>query len=127
MACRSVQHGMTLGHTTTTWVSLIGQNVAEQMVSSPPLRISLSTGSILFELSHSSNAGLQIAINLLQPLKDAFPSISWADLLQLASAAAIEFSGLSSLLSPLSVSLTSAKGVQRFLFAMVELMLAQKR
>lgn len=37
---------------------------------------------------------MEEAINLLQPLKEQYPAISWADLLQLAAVTGIEFSGL---------------------------------
>jgi L-ascorbate peroxidase len=60
---------------------------------SPPVFF-FPIGSIRFELCHESNTGLDGAITLLQPLKDQFPAISWADLFQLAAATAIEFSGL---------------------------------
>ena len=34
------------------------------------------------ELAHGANAGLQIAINLLEPIKDQFPILSYADFYQ---------------------------------------------
>lgn len=44
------------------------------------------------ELGHGHNAGLNIAINLLKPIKAKFPDVSYADLFQMASAAAVEAS-----------------------------------
>ncbi|CEM29166.1 unnamed protein product [Vitrella brassicaformis CCMP3155] len=54
-----------------------------------------ANGSIRFpeETSHAANAGLDNAIKLLQPIKDRFQSVSWADILQMASAVAIEMAG----------------------------------
>lgn len=51
-----------------------------------------ANGSIRFdpEIQHGANAGLQSAHNLLLPIKEAFPSVSFADLYQMASARAIE-------------------------------------
>lgn len=45
------------------------------------------------EKGHGANAGLQIAMDLLEPIKKQFPDISYADLYQLASVAGIEYSG----------------------------------
>ncbi|KAI0565713.1 Ascorbate Peroxidase APX2 [Gracilaria domingensis] len=45
------------------------------------------------EKSHGANNGLNIAMDLLEPIKQEFPDISYADLYQLASVAAIEFAG----------------------------------
>ncbi|XP_078447173.1 thylakoidal ascorbate peroxidase isoform X2 [Wolffia australiana] len=52
-------------------------------------------GSLRFEpeLKHGANAGLVNALNLLQPIKDKYPGITYADLFQLASATAIEEAG----------------------------------
>ncbi|KAL6899788.1 hypothetical protein ACP4OV_006446 [Aristida adscensionis] len=52
-------------------------------------------GSLRFdpELSHGANAGLINALKLIQPIKDKYPGISYADLFQLASATAIEEAG----------------------------------
>merc|ERR1711972_790327 len=53
-------------------------------------------GSILtdHEMNAGPNAGLRkAATKYLQPIKDQLPEISWADLIQLASATAIEVSG----------------------------------
>lgn len=38
-------------------------------------------GTIRFgqELAHGANAGLQIAVNLLQPIKEKYPDLSYAD------------------------------------------------
>lgn len=52
-----------------------------------------ANGSIRFkpERDHDANNGLFIAMNLLEPIKQKFPDISYADLYQLASVHAIEF------------------------------------
>eukprot|EP00977_Amphora_coffeiformis_P009183 scaffold2093_cov161-Amphora_coffeaeformis.AAC.13 len=52
-------------------------------------------GSIRFEpeINHGANKGLSNAIAILQPVKDAVPSISYADLFQMASAEAIMLAG----------------------------------
>jgi len=53
-------------------------------------------GSIItdHEINAGPNAGLKKAITAyLQPIKDAVPGVSWADLIQLASATAIEVEG----------------------------------
>uniref|UniRef100_A0A8I7BHG8 Plant heme peroxidase family profile domain-containing protein n=1 Tax=Hordeum vulgare subsp. vulgare TaxID=112509 RepID=A0A8I7BHG8_HORVV len=49
-------------------------------------------GSLRFdpELSHGANAGLTNALKLIQPIKDKYPGITYADLFELASATAIE-------------------------------------
>eukprot|EP00240_Pyramimonas_obovata_P012984 CAMPEP_0118921836 /NCGR_PEP_ID=MMETSP1169-20130426/989_1 /TAXON_ID=36882 /ORGANISM="Pyramimonas obovata, Strain CCMP722" /LENGTH=228 /DNA_ID=CAMNT_0006862627 /DNA_START=57 /DNA_END=739 /DNA_ORIENTATION=+ len=54
-----------------------------------------ANGSIRFEveLGHGANAGLPKAINYLQRFKKAHPEISWADLIQLAGATAVEVTG----------------------------------
>jgi L-ascorbate peroxidase len=54
-----------------------------------------ATASIRFkpELSYNANNGLDIALNLLNPIKDEVPEMSWADLIQLSSAVAIEHAG----------------------------------
>jgi L-ascorbate peroxidase len=52
-------------------------------------------GTIRFdkELGHGANAGLENALGLLKPIKEKYPDISWADLIQMASAAGIEAAG----------------------------------
>ncbi|TVU29720.1 hypothetical protein EJB05_21302 [Eragrostis curvula] len=52
-------------------------------------------GSLRFdaELKHGANAGLINALKLIQPIKDKYPGITYADLFQLASATAIEEAG----------------------------------
>ncbi|XP_039772824.1 probable L-ascorbate peroxidase 8, chloroplastic isoform X2 [Panicum virgatum] len=52
-------------------------------------------GSLRFqpELNHGANAGLINALKLIQPIKDKYPGITYADLFQLASATAIEEAG----------------------------------
>jgi L-ascorbate peroxidase len=52
-------------------------------------------GSIRFapEINHGANAGLINAVKLLEPVKEAFPAVSYADIYQMASARAIELAG----------------------------------
>jgi L-ascorbate peroxidase len=45
------------------------------------------------ELSMPCNAGLSNAIILLEPLKKRYPDVSWADLIQMAGALAVELCG----------------------------------
>lgn len=45
------------------------------------------------ESGHGANAGLKIAMDLLEPIKAANPTMSYADLYQLASVVAIEYAG----------------------------------
>ncbi|KAI4382344.1 hypothetical protein MLD38_008320 [Melastoma candidum] len=45
------------------------------------------------ELAHEANNGLDIAVRLLQPVKDQFPIISYADFYQLAGVVAVEVTG----------------------------------
>ena len=54
-----------------------------------------ANGSIRFvpEIGHGANAGLNNALALLEPVKQACPAVGWADLMQLASATAVEASG----------------------------------
>ncbi|XP_042385234.1 probable L-ascorbate peroxidase 6, chloroplastic/mitochondrial [Zingiber officinale] len=54
-----------------------------------------ANGSLRFEieLKHAANAGLVNALKLIQPIKDKYPNITYADLFQLASATAIEEAG----------------------------------
>ena len=54
-----------------------------------------ANGSIRFdgELTQPSNAGLSKAIALLQPVKKRNPTVSWADLIQMAGAMAVEIAG----------------------------------
>ncbi|EED91466.1 ascorbate peroxidase, partial [Thalassiosira pseudonana CCMP1335] len=49
-------------------------------------------GSIRFEpeINHGANAGLAGAVKLLEPVKEAFPEVSYADIFQMASARSIE-------------------------------------
>nr|AAM33513.1 ascorbate peroxidase [Solanum lycopersicum] len=51
-----------------------------------------ANGSLRFEieLKHGANAGLVNALKLLQPIKDKYSAVTYADLFQLASATAIE-------------------------------------
>lgn len=51
-----------------------------------------ANGSIRFkpEIDHGANAGLVGALKLLDPIKEKFPEVSYADLFQMASALAIE-------------------------------------
>ncbi|GJN38462.1 hypothetical protein PR202_gb27502 [Eleusine coracana subsp. coracana] len=52
-------------------------------------------GSIRFpeEYSHDSNKGIKIAIDLLEPIKQKHPNITYADLYQLAGVVAVEVTG----------------------------------
>lgn len=54
-----------------------------------------ANGSLRFkpEQDHAANAGLVNALALLEPVKEKFPNVSYADLFQLASALAIELAG----------------------------------
>lgn len=52
-------------------------------------------GSIRFdpEINHGANAGLAGAVKILEPVKEAFPDVSYADIFQMASAQAIKMAG----------------------------------
>lgn len=52
-------------------------------------------GSIRFEpeILHGANAGLAGAVKLLEPVKEACPDVSYADIFQMASARGIELAG----------------------------------
>ncbi|PIA47452.1 hypothetical protein AQUCO_01400242v1 [Aquilegia coerulea] len=54
-----------------------------------------ANGSVRFEieLKHAANAGLVNALKLLQPIKEKYPGVTYADLFQLASATAVEEAG----------------------------------
>ncbi|KAF8404074.1 hypothetical protein HHK36_008951 [Tetracentron sinense] len=54
-----------------------------------------ANGSLRFEieLKHAANAGLVNALKLLQPIKDKYSAVTYADLFQLASATAVEVAG----------------------------------
>ncbi|XP_058218175.1 probable L-ascorbate peroxidase 6, chloroplastic/mitochondrial isoform X1 [Rhododendron vialii] len=54
-----------------------------------------ANGSLRFEveLKHAANAGLLNALKLLQPIKEKYSGVTYADLFQLASATAIEEAG----------------------------------
>ncbi|KAJ4848035.1 putative L-ascorbate peroxidase 6, chloroplastic/mitochondrial [Turnera subulata] len=54
-----------------------------------------ANGSLRFEieLNHAANAGLVNALKLVQPIKDKYSGVTYADLFQLASATAIEEAG----------------------------------
>ncbi|ONL96826.1 ascorbate peroxidase homolog3 [Zea mays] len=45
------------------------------------------------ELAHGANAGLDIAVRLLEPIKEEFPILSYADFYQLAGVVAVEVTG----------------------------------
>ncbi|EFJ31731.1 hypothetical protein SELMODRAFT_144791 [Selaginella moellendorffii] len=45
------------------------------------------------ELGHTANNGLDIAVKLLQPIKDQFPILSYGDFYQLAGVVAVEVTG----------------------------------
>ncbi|MED6118635.1 putative L-ascorbate peroxidase 7, chloroplastic, variant 2 [Stylosanthes scabra] len=54
-----------------------------------------ANGSLRFEveLKHAANAGLVNALKLLQPIKDKYTGVTYADLFQLAGATAVEEAG----------------------------------
>lgn len=54
-----------------------------------------ANGSIRFppEIDYGNNAGLGGAVKLLEPVKKAFPEVSYADIFQMASARGIERAG----------------------------------
>jgi len=54
-----------------------------------------ATASIRFmpEIGHGANAGLNKALSLLQPFKENYPMLSWADIIQMASALSVEHAG----------------------------------
>uniref|UniRef100_A0A7S2N0M0 Plant heme peroxidase family profile domain-containing protein n=1 Tax=Helicotheca tamesis TaxID=374047 RepID=A0A7S2N0M0_9STRA len=54
-----------------------------------------ATGSIRFEpeINYGANGGLINAVKLLEPVKEAHPSVSYADIYQMSSARAIELAG----------------------------------
>lgn len=54
-----------------------------------------ATASIRFkpEIGHAANAGLQGAVDLVEPIKQKYPLVSYADLYQMASAVAVEVAG----------------------------------
>ncbi|KAK9945831.1 hypothetical protein M0R45_011327 [Rubus argutus] len=54
-----------------------------------------ANGSLRFEieLKHAANAGLVNALKLIQPIKDKYSGVTYADLFQLASASAVEEAG----------------------------------
>ena len=54
-----------------------------------------ANGSIRFEpeINHGANAGLNKAVNYLKKFKKKYPGLSWADIIQMASATAIECAG----------------------------------
>ena len=45
------------------------------------------------EMAHGGNAGLPLALKLLEPIKKQYPDLGYADLFQMASATAIEVCG----------------------------------
>ncbi|RWR81770.1 L-ascorbate peroxidase, cytosolic isoform X1 [Cinnamomum micranthum f. kanehirae] len=45
------------------------------------------------ELAHNANNGLDIAVRLLEPIKEKFPILSYADFYQLAGVVAVEVTG----------------------------------
>jgi len=54
-----------------------------------------AVGSIRFEpeVKHAANAGLSNALRLLEPIMAANPTVSYADLFQMASARTVELAG----------------------------------
>ncbi|KAM5559907.1 hypothetical protein ABKV19_021208 [Rosa sericea] len=45
------------------------------------------------ELTHKANKGLEIAVRILEPIKEQFPILSYADFYQLAGVVAVEVTG----------------------------------
>ncbi|GJN08216.1 hypothetical protein PR202_ga26112 [Eleusine coracana subsp. coracana] len=45
------------------------------------------------EQAHGANAGLDIAVRMLEPIKEEFPTLSYGDLYQLAGVVAVEVTG----------------------------------
>lgn len=54
-----------------------------------------ANGSIRFapEIEHGANAGLPNALKLLEPFKEKYEAVGWADLMQMASATAVKVAG----------------------------------
>lgn len=54
-----------------------------------------ANGSIVFdpEINHGANNGLNKAVKYLEPFKADYPLVSWADVIQMAGAVAIEHAG----------------------------------
>jgi len=54
-----------------------------------------ANGSIIYapEINHGANNGLNKGVNFLKPFKTDYPLVSWADLIQMASAVSIEHAG----------------------------------
>jgi hypothetical protein len=91
---RSELRGVTRELMMTILDLLTGRGVEDLMVLRCFLRLSLFLpGSLRFELETPCNAGLEVVFKLLAPFKERYPSISWADLLQMASVSAIEVAG----------------------------------
>jgi len=67
----------------------------DKSVAAPWPKAGGAVASIRFqpELNHGANAGVITAIKLLEPVKDAFPAVSYADLFQMASAVGVELAG----------------------------------
>lgn len=55
------------------------------------MHMGLSAGAS--PLRQCMHAGLVSAVEMLQPIKDKVPNVSWADLMQMASALSIEDAG----------------------------------
>lgn len=54
-----------------------------------------ANGSIIYdpEINHGANNGLSKAVKYLESFKDDYPLVSWADLIQMASAVSVQHSG----------------------------------
>lgn len=65
------------------------------LASEPWPKANGAIGSIRFEpeITHGANSGLNKALAILQPVKDACPEVSYADIFQMASAEAIMLAG----------------------------------
>lgn len=66
----------------------------DQRIPSFPARGG-ANGAIIHkgEINFGANAGLSKAVNYLRPIKEKYPLVSWADLIQMASAVAVEHAG----------------------------------
>jgi L-ascorbate peroxidase len=67
----------------------------DKSITSPWPAAGGAIGSIRFapEINHGANNGLINAVKLLEPIKEKYPDVSWADIIQMASARSIELAG----------------------------------
>lgn len=101
LACWGPEAGLALGGQRKSPVALAGACLRVHGMprlhcrcsSASPLYCRLPLRSFKPEISHGCNSGLASALTLITPVKEAFPELGWADLMQLASAVAIEVGG----------------------------------